>query len=428
GVKHGALADNVDLGSNCGASARKADLAPDRASGALHPVLGRTIGAGLMSSTPGPPGHDGVGTDVAFTAFQPGQGRGAEAVAPPSRRLAASGPHDRLGSKTSAAVAAARGSLAMNYQPIFSYATTSLPEQSSSYQTPHLKPAVAEVFPDAYVVSRETGGADNGQYWPEVHHGCRSKMYSGVKLSAESIPAIRGAPSELACSLAFWSLALGGAPARQKSDRRIAGWHFLRSRFSRFDFTSGSSFQMYPRLFKGKVSKVSNPKLSAAVSKSFEPDRRAKGSKQPLDPTIDASSGDGGDDAYEQDPSRIASWLPTHVPHQSEVHRNSSNIASAKMRMAAKEEDIWILRVKMALWWVRDNFRFRLTSRRVLLPRDAQHASAEMGNEQSLNSIKEMFKDGRVNKEQYAEALIGYRDAMEEMKSPQREEAKQAGI
>mmetsp|Transcript_2619 Transcript_2619/g.6017 ORF Transcript_2619/g.6017 Transcript_2619/m.6017 type:complete len:114 (-) Transcript_2619:1055-1396(-) len=32
---------------------------------------------------------------------------------------------------------------------IFSYATTSLPEQSSSYQTPHLKPAVAEVFPES---------------------------------------------------------------------------------------------------------------------------------------------------------------------------------------------------------------------------------------------------------------------------------------
>jgi len=82
GVKHGALADNVDLGSNCGASARKADLAPDGASGALHPGLSRTIGAGLTSSTPGPSGHDGVGTDVALTAFQPGQGRGAEAVAP----------------------------------------------------------------------------------------------------------------------------------------------------------------------------------------------------------------------------------------------------------------------------------------------------------------------------------------------------------
>ncbi|EJK75160.1 hypothetical protein THAOC_03129, partial [Thalassiosira oceanica] len=54
--------------------------------------------------------------------------------------------------------------------------------------------------------------------------------------------------------------------------------------------------------------------------------------------------------------------------------------------------------------------------------------SAKLGYDKSLNSIKDMFKNGRVNKEQYAEALIGYRDAMEEMKSPQREEAKRLGI
>ena len=50
--------------------------------------------------------------------------------------------------------------------------------------------------------------------------------------------------------------------------------------------------------------------------------------------------------------------------------------------------------------------------------------SAKMGYEMSLNCIKIMFKDGHVTKAQYAEALIGYRDAVEEMKSPQREEAK----
>ena len=50
--------------------------------------------------------------------------------------------------------------------------------------------------------------------------------------------------------------------------------------------------------------------------------------------------------------------------------------------------------------------------------------SAKMGYEESLNCIKIMFKDGHVTKAQYAEALIGYRDAVEEMKSPQREEAK----
>ncbi|EJK61419.1 hypothetical protein THAOC_18099 [Thalassiosira oceanica] len=54
--------------------------------------------------------------------------------------------------------------------------------------------------------------------------------------------------------------------------------------------------------------------------------------------------------------------------------------------------------------------------------------SAEMGNEQSLNGMKEMFKKGHATKEQYAEALIGYRDSVEEMKSPQREEAKRLGF
>ena len=54
--------------------------------------------------------------------------------------------------------------------------------------------------------------------------------------------------------------------------------------------------------------------------------------------------------------------------------------------------------------------------------------SAKMGLELSLNSIKEMFKGGRATKEQYAEALLGYRDAVEEMKSPQREEAKLLGV
>ena len=50
--------------------------------------------------------------------------------------------------------------------------------------------------------------------------------------------------------------------------------------------------------------------------------------------------------------------------------------------------------------------------------------SAKMGLDDSLNGIKDMFKDGFATKAQYAEALLGYRDAVEEMKSPQREEAK----
>ena len=54
--------------------------------------------------------------------------------------------------------------------------------------------------------------------------------------------------------------------------------------------------------------------------------------------------------------------------------------------------------------------------------------SAKMGYEGSLNGIKDMFKDGHATKAQYAEALLGYRDAVEEMKSPQREEAKLLGV
>ena len=54
--------------------------------------------------------------------------------------------------------------------------------------------------------------------------------------------------------------------------------------------------------------------------------------------------------------------------------------------------------------------------------------SAKMGNEKSLNSIKETFKLGLATKAQYAEALKGYGDAVEEMKSPQREEAKRLGV
>ncbi|EJK57427.1 hypothetical protein THAOC_22531 [Thalassiosira oceanica] len=44
--------------------------------------------------------------------------------------------------------------------------------------------------------------------------------------------------------------------------------------------------------------------------------------------------------------------------------------------------------------------------------------SAKMGYEDSLNEIKEMFTDGLATKAQYAEALRGYGDAVEEMKSP----------
>ena len=54
--------------------------------------------------------------------------------------------------------------------------------------------------------------------------------------------------------------------------------------------------------------------------------------------------------------------------------------------------------------------------------------SAKMGFEESLNAIMRRFKEGHATKEQYAEALLGYRDAVEEMRSPQREEAKLLGV
>ena len=54
--------------------------------------------------------------------------------------------------------------------------------------------------------------------------------------------------------------------------------------------------------------------------------------------------------------------------------------------------------------------------------------SAKMGYEISLNCIKDIFKKGHATKAQYAEALLGYQSAVEEMKSPQREEAKRLGV
>ena len=51
--------------------------------------------------------------------------------------------------------------------------------------------------------------------------------------------------------------------------------------------------------------------------------------------------------------------------------------------------------------------------------------SSKMGAEASLNGIREMFKEGHATKAQYAEALRGYRDAVEEH---QREEVKRLGV
>ena len=50
--------------------------------------------------------------------------------------------------------------------------------------------------------------------------------------------------------------------------------------------------------------------------------------------------------------------------------------------------------------------------------------SAKMGLKGSLKEIKRTFMDGLATKEQYAEALKGYQDSVEEMKSHDRDEAK----
>ncbi|EJK62752.1 hypothetical protein THAOC_16624, partial [Thalassiosira oceanica] len=53
--------------------------------------------------------------------------------------------------------------------------------------------------------------------------------------------------------------------------------------------------------------------------------------------------------------------------------------------------------------------------------------SAKMGHNDPVESIKRFFRAGFATKEQYAEALKGYQDAVEEMKSPQRDEAMRLG-
>ena len=53
--------------------------------------------------------------------------------------------------------------------------------------------------------------------------------------------------------------------------------------------------------------------------------------------------------------------------------------------------------------------------------------SAKMGQETSVEMIKKMFMGGDATKEQYAEALRGYQDALEESKSHDRDEAKRIG-
>ena len=50
--------------------------------------------------------------------------------------------------------------------------------------------------------------------------------------------------------------------------------------------------------------------------------------------------------------------------------------------------------------------------------------AAKMGYTKSLNAIKDMFAAGHASKQQYAEALKGYQDAVKETKSPERDEAR----
>ena len=50
--------------------------------------------------------------------------------------------------------------------------------------------------------------------------------------------------------------------------------------------------------------------------------------------------------------------------------------------------------------------------------------SAKMGRKESVENIRRAFMGGAATKEQYAEALKGYQDAVEEMKSHDRDEAK----
>jgi len=50
--------------------------------------------------------------------------------------------------------------------------------------------------------------------------------------------------------------------------------------------------------------------------------------------------------------------------------------------------------------------------------------SAKMGSKNSIKNIKKAFMAGLATKEQYAEALKGYQDAVGEMKSHDRDEAK----
>ena len=52
--------------------------------------------------------------------------------------------------------------------------------------------------------------------------------------------------------------------------------------------------------------------------------------------------------------------------------------------------------------------------------------SVKLGDQDSLNRIKNMFMKGLATKADYAEALRGHQSAVEEMRSPDRDEARQS--
>ena len=54
--------------------------------------------------------------------------------------------------------------------------------------------------------------------------------------------------------------------------------------------------------------------------------------------------------------------------------------------------------------------------------------SAKMGYEKSLKNILLLCKDGHASRDDYAQALLGYRKASDEMTSKERDEAKALGF
>ena len=54
--------------------------------------------------------------------------------------------------------------------------------------------------------------------------------------------------------------------------------------------------------------------------------------------------------------------------------------------------------------------------------------AARLGHEKSLSAVKKMFMKGLATKDDYAEALRGYQSAIEEMRSPDRDQANALGL